>query len=90
MVRLTGTTMNNQLDQYNEEIVIDRIACPLHVIALKKGLDKINDNEVLKVISGAKNVGQELTSACLAMGHRVDAIEENLKTILYVKKAGRN
>jgi TusA-related sulfurtransferase len=80
--------MKIQPGQYNEEIVIDRIACPMHVIALKKGLDEINDDETLKVTTGAKNVGQELTSACLSMGHQVDAIEENFKTILYVKKAG--
>ena len=77
--------------KYNEEISIDRIACPLHVIALKKGLDEINDFEVLKVTTGGKNVGQELSSACLAMGHEVDTIEEEEEqTILYVQKIGEN
>lgn len=47
----------------------------------------MNHNEVLKVTTGARNVGQELTSACLAMGHKiVDAVKEDDKTILYVQK----
>ncbi len=78
----------NTVPQVNEEIVINKIACPLHVIALKQGLDVINENEVLKVVTGAKNVSQELTSACTAMGHTVKSIEENTITILYVKKTG--
>ena len=72
--------------KYNEEISIDRIACPLHVIALKKGLDQINTYEVLKVTTGATNVGQELSSACLAMGHEVETVKEDDKTVLYVQK----
>ena len=76
----------NTEPQFNEEIVINKIACPLHVIALKQGLDVINEDEVLKVITETKNLSQELTSACMAMDHTVKAIEENTKTILYVKK----
>lgn len=76
-----------QVENYSEEITIDRIACPLHVISLRKGLDKIKNNEVLKVNTGGKNVSQELTSACTAMGHVVnEQIESDDKTILYVHK----
>jgi len=78
--------MNTKENKFHEEITIERIACPMHVISLKKGLDDINQYEVLKVKTGSRNVGQELTSACIAMGHEVDATEEEDKTILYVQK----
>lgn len=77
---------NTQQNKFHEEITIERIACPLHVIALKKGLDEINQYEVLKVTTGGKNVAQELSSACLAMGHEANSIEDDDKTILYVQK----
>lgn len=72
---------------YDTEITIERIACPLHVIALKKGLDEINDNGILKVITGGESIGQELTSACQVMGYKVESMFEKDETVLYVKKS---
>ena len=78
--------MSNISTNFSEEITIDRIVCPLHIITLKHGLDGIKHNQVLKVTTGGKNVSKELTSACSAMGHAVYSIEENNKVVLYVKK----
>ena len=78
--------MSNISTNFSEEITIDRIVCPLHIITLKHGLDGIKHNQVLKVTTGGKNVSKELTSACSAMGHVVYSIEENNKVVLYVKK----
>ena len=78
--------MSNISTNFSDEITIDKIACPLHIIALKQGLDEIKHNQVLKVTTGGINVSNELTSACSAMGHVVNSIEENNSIVLYVEK----
>jgi len=78
--------MSNISTNFSHEITIDRIACPLHIIALKQGVDEIKHSQVLKVKTGGINVSKELISACSAMGYGVNSIEENNSIVLYVKK----
>ncbi|WP_419652943.1 hypothetical protein, partial [Thiolapillus sp.] len=66
----------------------EKIACSLHVIALKKGLSELDIADVLKVTVGGGNIARELTSTGLAMGHRVEAVKENSQTVMYVQKKG--
>ena len=73
---------------HHREITIEKIACPLHVIVLKKGLSELDIADVLKVIVGGENIARELTSAGLAMGHWVEAVKENSQAVLYVQKKG--
>ncbi len=70
----------------NKEITIERIACPLHVLALKKGLDAIENDQTLKIHVGGANVSRELTAACQALGHGVEQIKQNQELILLVQK----
>ncbi len=72
-----------------KQISIDKIACPLHVLALKKGLADIGDNEVLKVITGGHSVSNELAAACHSLGHEVSTANEDEdmgETVLLVRK----
>ena len=69
-----------------KQISIDKIACPLHVLALKKGLADIGDNEVLKVITGGHSVSNELAAACHTLGHEVSTTSATGETVLLVRK----
>jgi len=77
------------MSEFSKAINIVKIACPLHVLALKKGLEEIGDNEILKVTTGGISVSNELAAACHSLGHEVEAAEESGKALLFVrKKAG--
>ena len=71
---------------FTREVTIDRIACPLHVIELKKAFHTINQNEVLKVLTGSENVSHELISACRALGHELKEEITGDRPALYLLK----
>ncbi|RTZ61591.1 MAG: hypothetical protein DSZ33_00755 [Gammaproteobacteria bacterium] len=74
------------MSEFTKAINIDKIACPFHVFALKKGLEEIGDDEVLKVTTGGISVSNELAAACHSLGHEVEAAEESGKALLFVRK----
>jgi len=51
----------------NHEITIERIACPLHVIAIKNGMKQIDTGEILK-INTTESVAPELFAAAKQLG----------------------
>ena len=67
-----------QLEQnnYKHEIIIDRIACPLHVLQMKNGMNKIESGDVLKIKSTAY-VAPELLAAARQIGNDVVINEQN-------------
>jgi len=73
-------TMNKkQIEQennYNHEITIDRIACPLHVLQLKQGIKQVAQGETLKINSSAY-VAPELLAAARQIGSSVSINANN-------------
>ena len=65
-----------QNSQFNHEIQIDKVACPLHVLQMKKGLGEINIGETLKINSSAY-VAPELLAAARQLGRDVSINENN-------------
>ena len=52
----------NLTNSFQNEITVDRVACPLHVLQMKKGMSGIEQGEVLKINSTAY-VAPELLAA---------------------------
>ena len=67
---------NNYSDSFQYEIIIDRVACPLHVLQMKKGIKKIKQGEILKIISTAYAL-PELMAAARQIGSKVTINEDN-------------
>lgn len=65
---------------------IDRVACPLHILELKKHLNEIAPSETLKVIPGNPAVASELIAACNSLGHKTRMIDNNESMELYVTR----
>jgi len=63
-------------NSFQHEIIIDRIACPLHVLQMKKAIKKIKRGEILKIISTAY-VLPELLAAARQIGSKVSYNQEN-------------
>jgi len=78
--------MNTKDKKFHKQISINQVACPLHILQLKKGLKTINREEILKVIPGQVAVINELKSACHALGHSVEVVTENNQELLFIKK----
>lgn len=70
------------MTNYNHEINIDRIACPLHVLQMKKGMKEIEAGEVLKINSNAYAL-PELLAAARQIGSDVNVVNNSE---LYVVK----
>ena len=69
--------MNTQQNsQFNHEIEINRVACPLHVLQMKKGMNEIESGEVLKINSTAY-VAPELLAAARQIGNDVVINKQN-------------
>lgn len=66
------------MSEPSHRIHIDRIACPLHVLALKKGLAKVAAGELLKVTTGGASVSHELVAACHSLGCPVEIQQDTL------------
>jgi TusA-related sulfurtransferase len=71
---------------FHKQISIDQVACPLHILQLKKGLKTIKKNEILKVIPGQAAVITELKPACHTLGHNVEVVTENNQELLFIEK----
>ena len=65
---------------------IDRVACPLHILELKKNLNEIAPSETLKVIPGNPAVASELIAACHSLGHEIKMFDNNESMELYVTR----
>ena len=61
---------NTTIDSFQHEITIDRIACPLHVLQMKKGIKEIKEGDTLKIKSTAY-VAPELLAAARQIGSEV-------------------
>jgi len=59
----------------NHEITIERIACPLHVLAIKNGMKQIETGEVLKINTTA-NVAPELFAAAKQLGQVAEITDQ--------------
>jgi len=68
--------MTNQTATFKHEIRIDRVACPLHVLQMKKGMKQIEAGETLKINSTAY-VTPELLAAARQMGSDVTINDQN-------------
>jgi len=69
--------MNNQKNKpYDHEININRVACPLHVLQIKKGMSEIKSGETLKIKSTAY-VAPELLAAARQIGDDVVINDQN-------------
>jgi len=72
-----------QENQFSHEIKIDRVACPLHVLQMKKGISQIKPGETLK-INSTSYVAPELLAAARQIG---SAVTVNDKNEIFVVKA---
>ncbi len=79
MPKQLGASSQNSFDQ---KIIIDRIACPLHVLELKEGMNRIKKGETLKIISNASTV-PELVAVVRQIGSNVTVNDLNE---IFVKK----
>ncbi len=73
--------------KYDKEIIIERVACPLHILQLKKALKQIEQQEILRVIPGQPAVVNEVLAACKAFGHEVEVKTENNRQTLFIEKS---
>jgi len=64
------------MPDFDHEINIDRIACPIHVLKMKKGMKQIKAGETLKIKSNAY-VMPELLAAARQMGSDVNVTDDN-------------
>ena len=78
--------MSTNEKDFHKQISINQVACPLHILQLKKGLKTIKKNEILKVVPGQAAVITELKSACHALVHSVEVITEKNKELLFITK----
>ena len=78
--------MNTTDKKFHTQISINQVACPLHILQLKKGLKTIKKAEILKVIPRQVAVINELKFACHALGHSVEVVTENNQELLSIKK----
>ncbi len=60
----------------SHEIEINRVACPLHVLQMKKGMSSIASEEILKIKSTAY-VAPELLAAARQIGSEVEINDQN-------------
>jgi TusA-related sulfurtransferase len=65
--------------EFNHQIQIDKVACPLHVLQMKKGMQQIAKGEVLKIISNAY-VAPELLAAARQLASGVTLKEALIKS----------
>ena len=76
-MKITGEKMDTQqVSQFDHEIEINRVACPLHVLQMKKGMDEIKSGERLKIKSTAY-VAPELLAAARQIGNDVEISSQN-------------
>jgi len=70
--------MNHQKKSTNfqHEITIDRVACPLHVLEMNKGIKQVKHGETLKIKSTAYVV-PELLAAARQVGSEVTINDNN-------------
>jgi TusA-related sulfurtransferase len=71
------------MSNFNHEITIDRIACPLHVLQMKQGMKNIQTGETLKIIANAY-VMPELLAAARQIGSSLEVSKDN--TNIFVTK----
>jgi len=62
--------------EFHHQIKIEKVACPLHVIQMKKGLDQIKGGEILKVSSN-DYVAPELLAVARQIASSVEINEDN-------------
>lgn len=62
--------MSKLTHHFDHEITIEKVACPIHVINMKKGIDNIKAGETLRVISNAY-VAEELMAAARQLARNV-------------------
>lgn len=74
--------MKKQSRHFDHEITIDKVACPMHVVKIKKGIEGINKGETLKVISN-NYVAPELMAAARQIASDVVL---NKDSVLFIKK----
>jgi TusA-related sulfurtransferase len=71
-----------QENTFSHEIKIEKVACPLHVIQIKKGMNQIESGESLKINSSAY-VAPELLAAARQLG---SSVTMNSKSEIFVVK----
>lgn len=67
-------------------VKINRLVCPLHILTLKKNLDKIAPSETLKVIPGNHALEKDLIAACHSLGHKTLLVDNEGHQELYVTR----
>jgi len=71
------------------DLEVDAIGlkCPLPILYCKRGLNSIQDNQILKIITTDKSAYKDFQSFCDKTGHQlVKYFKENDVTIFYIKK----
>ena len=84
MKRIIETKENNAIaHSFDQEITINRVACPIHVLQMKKGLKSVSSGETLKINSTAY-VMPELLAAARQLSKKVISNDKN--ELFLVKK----
>ena len=63
-------------ETFNHEIQINKVACPLHVLQMRKGIKEIKVGETLKISSNAY-AAPELLAAARQIGSSVEINDNN-------------
>lgn len=69
-----------------KEVVIERVACPLHIIQLKNALKELQTAETLQIKAGNYAVVTDLVAASKALGHATKVVLAEARAFLYVTK----
>jgi len=67
-----------------QELKINNIICPSHILNLKNALQQIEPKQTLKITVPSKVIHDELLSAAQQMGHQIESCDSN--QFLYVTK----
>jgi len=78
--------------KFKPSLSIDAVGlyCPMPIVKLKLGLEEINANEVVELLSDDPGVEEDLVQWCYATGNTLLSIDKDGDVfIAYIKKTGR-
>lgn len=76
--------------EYQKEIDAIGLKCPMPILKCKKGLNDLNDGDVLKIATTDKSARKDFEAFCAQTGHRMlsAVVLENVTTF-YIEKVKR-
>ena len=73
--------------EFDKEVDVTGLNCPLPILRCKKGLSDMGAEQVLKVISTDPGSVKDFNAFCVQTGHQLLQLDQNDNTfVFYIKK----